>query len=213
VVESKGIYSIEKFLIARRIMYWQVYLHKTVLSAENMLIKLLKRAKELSQSGEELFGSSALKLFLKNNFTLNDFRKNEEVFQSFTRLDDQDVLAAIKEWQFHEDKILATLSNKIIQRKLLKIEVTDQAVSKARLLKMKNRVANYYNIDITQTDYLAFEDSISNNAYTAHKSNINILYKDGSLKDIADASDQLNISALSKPVKKHFFCYPKECKL
>jgi len=213
VVESKGIYSIEKFLIARRLMYWQVYLHKTVLSAENMLIKLLKRAKELSQSGEELFGSSALKLFLKNNFTLNDFRKNEEVFQSFTRLDDQDVLAAIKEWQFHEDKILATLSNKIIQRKLLKIEVTDQAVSKARLLKMKNRVANYYNIDITQTDYLAFEDSISNNAYTAHKSNINILYKDGSLKDIADASDQLNISALSKPVKKHFFCYPKECKL
>lgn len=213
VVESKGIYSIEKFLIARRLMYWQVYLHKTVLSAENMLIKVLKRAKELSQSGEELFGSSALKLFLKNNFTLDDFRKNEEVFQSFTRLDDQDVLAAIKEWQFHEDKILATLSNKIIQRKLLKIEVTDEAVSEARLLEMKNRVANYYNIDITQTDYLAFEDSISNNAYTSHKSNINILYKDGSLKDIADASDQLNISALSKPVKKHFFCYPKECKL
>ena len=213
VVESKGIYSIEKFLIARRLMYWQVYLHKTVLSAENMLIKVLKRAKELNQSGEELFGSSALKFFLKNNFTLDDFRKNEEVFQSFTRLDDQDVLAAIKEWQFHEDKILATLSNKIIQRKLLKIEVTDEAVSEARLLEIKNRVANYYNIDITKTDYLAFEDSISNNAYTSNKSNINILYKDGSLKDIADASDQLNISALSKPVKKHFFCYPKECKL
>lgn len=213
VVESKGIYSIEKFLIARRLMYWQVYLHKTVLSAENMLIKVLKRAKELSQSGDELFGSSALKLFLKNNFTLDDFRKKEEVFQAFTRLDDQDVLAAIKEWQFHEDKILATLSNKIIQRKLLKIKVTDEAVSEARLLEMKNRVANYYDIDITQTEYLAFNDSISNNAYNAHKSNINILYKDGSLKDIADASDQLNISALSKPVKKHFFCYPKECKI
>lgn len=213
VVESKGIYSIEKFLIARRLMYWQVYLHKTVLSAENMLIKVLKRAKELSQSGNELFGSSALKLFLKNNFTLDDFRKKEEVFQAFTRLDDQDVLAAIKEWQFHEDKILATLSNKIIQRKLLKIKVTDEAVSEARLLEMKNRVANYYDIDITQTEYLAFNDSISNNAYNAHKSNINILYKDGSLKDIADASDQLNISALSKPVKKHFFCYPKECKI
>lgn len=213
VVESKGIYSIEKFLIARRLMYWQVYLHKTVLSAENMLIKVLKRAKELSQSGDKLFGSSALKLFLKNNFTLDDFRKKEEVFQAFTRLDDQDVLAAIKEWQFHEDKILATLSNKIIQRKLLKIKVTDEAVSEAILLEMKNRVANYYDIDITQTEYLAFNDSISNNAYNAHKSNINILYKDGSLKDIADASDQLNISALSKPVKKHFFCYPKECKI
>ncbi|MBJ09973.1 MAG: phosphohydrolase [Flavobacteriales bacterium] len=213
VVESKGIYSIEKFLIARRLMYWQVYLHKTVLSAENMLIKVLKRAKELSQSGEELFGSSALKLFLKNNFTLDDFRLNEEVFKSFTRLDDQDVLGAIKEWQFHEDKILATLSNKIINRKLLKIEVTDKAVSKTRLTKMKKQVADYFNIDISQTHYLAFEDSISNNAYTSHKSNINILYKDGSLKDIADASDQLNISALSKPVKKHFFCYPEECKL
>ena len=213
VVESKGIYSIEKFLIARRLMYWQVYLHKTVLSAENMLIKVLKRAKELSQSGEELFGSSALKLFLKNNFTLDDFRLNEEVFKSFTRLDDQDVLGAIKEWQFHEDKILATLSNKIINRKLLKIEVTDKAVSKTRLTKMKKQVADYFNIDISQTHYLAFEDSISNNAYTSHKSNINILYKDGSLKDIVDASDQLNISALSKPVKKHFFCYPEECKL
>ena len=134
-------------------------------------------------------------------------------FQAFSRVDDQDVLAAIKEWQFHEDKILATLSNKIIQRKLLKIKVTDEAVSEARLLEMKNRVANYYDIDITQTEYLAFNDSISNNAYNAHKSNINILYKDGSLKDIADASDQLNISALSKPVKKHFFCYPKECKI
>ena len=95
----------------------------------------------------------------------------------------------------------------------MKIEVTDEAVSEARLLEIKNRVANYYNIDITKTEYLAFEDSISNNAYTSNKSNINILYKDGSLKDIADASDQLNISALSKPVKKHFFCYPKECKL
>ena len=213
VVESKGIYSIEKFLIARRLMYWQVYLHKTVLSSENMLIKVLKRAKELSQSGEKLFGSSALNFFLKNNFTLDDFRLNEEVFQSFTRLDDQDVLGAIKEWQFHDDIILSTLSNKIINRKLLKIELTDEAVSEKRLIKMKKRVANFYNIDITQTHYLAFENSISNNAYTLHKSNINILYKDGILKDIADASDQLNISALSKPVKKHFFCYPEECKL
>ena len=212
VVESKGIYSIEKFLIARRIMYWQVYLHKTVLSAENMLIKVLKRAKELSQLGEKLFGSSALNFF-KNNFTLNDFRKNEEVFQSFTRLDDQDVLGAIKEWQFHDDKILSTLSNKIINRKLLKIEITDESVSEKILTEMKSRVADYYKIDITETHYLAFEDSISNNAYTSHKSNINILYKDGILKDIADASDQLNISALSKPVKKHFFCYPEECKL
>ena len=149
---------------------------------------------------------------MKNNFTLDNFRKNEEVFQAFTRLDDKDILAAIKEWQFHEDKILSTLSNKIIQRKLLKIEITNEDVSEEKLLEMKKRVAKHYRIDISQTEYLVFEDSISNNAYNAHKSNINILYKDGSLKDIADASDQLNISALSKPVKKHFFCYPKECK-
>ena len=213
VIESKGVYSIEKFLIARRLMYWQVYLHKTVISAENMLIKVLKRAKKIEQSGKELFGSSALKLFLKNNFTLGDFRKNEEVFKAFTRLDDTDVLGAIKEWQFCGDKILATLSNKIIQRKLLKTEITNKPISEERLMQMKKRVAKYYDIEIAETDYLVFKDSISNNAYSLNKSNINILYKDGSLKDIVEASDQLNISALSKSVKKHFFCYPKECKI
>jgi len=213
VIESKGVYSIEKFLIARRLMYWQVYLHKTVISAENMLIKVLKRAKKIKQSGKELFGSSALKLFLENNFTLVDFRENEEVFKAFTRLDDTDVLGAIKEWQFCGDKILAILSNKIIQRKLLKTDITNEAVSEEKLIEMKKRVAKYYNIDIAETDYLVFEDSISNNAYSSNKSNINILYKDGSLKDIVEASDQLSISALSKSVKKHFFCYPKECKI
>ncbi len=213
VVESKGIYSIEKFLIARRLMYWQVYLHKTVLSAENMLIKVLKRAKELSKDNVELFGSSALQLFLKNNYTLADFRNNEAVFDAFTRLDDQDILAAIKEWQFHSDKILSTLSNKIIQRKLLKIEITDNAITQEKVNAIKEKVATHFAISMKDASYLAFQDSISNNAYTAHKSNINILYKDGTLKDIAEAADQLNISALTKSVKKHFFCYPKECKL
>ena len=213
VVESKGIYSIEKFLIARRLMYWQVYLHKTVLSAENMLIKVLKRAKELSKDNVELFASSALQLFLKNNYTLADFRNNESVFDAFTRLDDQDVLAAIKEWQFHSDKILSTLSNKIIQRKLLKIEITDDAITLEKVNAIKEKVAIHFAISMKDASYLAFQDSISNNAYTAHKSNINILYKDGTLKDIAEAADQLNISALTKSVKKHFFCYPKECKL
>ena len=213
VVESKGIYSIEKFLIARRLMYWQVYLHKTVLSAENMLIKVLKRAKELSKDNVELFASSALQLFLKNNYTLADFRNNESVFDAFTRLDDQDVLAAIKEWQFHSDKILSTLSNKIIQRKLLKIEITDDAITQEKVNAIKEKVAIHFAISMKDASYLAFQDSISNNAYTAHKSNINILYKDGTLKDIAEAADQLNISALTKSVKKHFFCYPKECKL
>ena len=213
VIESKGVYSIEKFLIARRLMYWQVYLHKTVISAENMLIKVLKRAKKIEQSGNELFGSSALKLFLKNNFTLSDFRKNEEIFKAFTRLDDSDVLGAIKEWQYCEDKILATLSNKIIQRKLLKTKITNKPVSEERLIEMRKKAAKYYNIDIAETAYLVFKDSISNNAYSLNKSNINILYKDGSLKDIVEASDHLNISALSKSVKKHFFCYPKECKI
>ena len=128
-------------------------------------------------------------------------------------MDDTDVLGAIKEWQFCGDKILATLSNKIIQRKLLKTEITNKPVSEKRLIEMKKRAAKYYNIEIAETDYLVFKDSISNNAYSLNKSNINILYKDGSLKDIVEASDQLNISALSKSVKKHFFCYPKECKI
>lgn len=211
VVESKGIYSVEKFLIARRLMYWQVYLHKTVLSAENMLIKVLQRAKELSQKGEDLFASSALKLFLQNNYTLNDFKNSETVFTAFTQLDDHDILSAIKEWQTHPDIILSTLSEKIIQRRLLKIELADTPFEKDKLASMENLVAQHYGIEKELTHYLSFQDTISNNAYTAHKSNINILYKDGSLKDIADAADQLNISALSNPVKKYFFCYPKEC--
>ena len=213
VIEQKGVYSIEKFLIARRLMYWQVYLHKTVLSAENMLIKVLKRAKELSHYGVHLHASASLSLFLKNNFTLNNFRENKTLLDTFSRLDDHDVLAALKEWQFNEDEILAILSNKIIKRKLLKIEITDTAVSKEKLLKMKQLATRHYGVDMKLADYLVFEDCISNNAYTANKSNINILYKDGSLKDIAEASDQLNISALSKVVTKHFICYPKECKL
>jgi HD superfamily phosphohydrolase len=213
VIEQKGVYSIEKFLIARRLMYWQVYLHKTVLSAENMLIKVLKRAKELSQYGVHLHASASLSLFLKNNFTLNNFRENKTLLDAFSRLDDHDVLAALKEWQFNEDEILAILSNKIIKRKLLKIEITDTAVSKKKLLEMKQLATRHYGVDMKLADYLVFEDCISNNAYTANKSNINILYKDGSLKDIAEASDQLNISALSKVVTKHFVCYPKECKL
>lgn len=213
VVESKGIYSIEKFLIARRLMYWQVYLHKTVLSAENMLIKILQRAKELAQKGESLFASSALKLFLNNNFTLKDFQENPAVFEAFTRLDDYDILSAIKEWQYHPDTILSSLSNKIIDRKLLKIIVSDHAFDETEIQRMSKKVQQHYNIEEEQAHYLAFTDSISNYAYTQGKSNINILFKDGSLKDIAEAADQLNISALSTPVKKHFFCYPEECKL
>ena len=213
VIEQKGVYSIEKFLIARRLMYWQVYLHKTVLSAENMLIKVLKRAKELSHYGVNLHASASLSLFLKNNFTLNNFRENKTLLDKFSRLDDHDVLAALKEWQFNEDEILAIISNKIIKRKLLKIEITDTPFSKKKLLEMKQLATWHYGIDMKLADYLVFEDCISNNAYTANKSNINILYKDGALKDIAEASDQLNISALSKAVKKYFVCYPKECKL
>ena len=178
-----------------------------------MLIKVLKRAKELSQYGVHLHASASLSLFLKNNFTLNNFRENKTLLDAFSRLDDHDVLAALKEWQFNEDEILAILSNKIIKRKLLKIEITDTAVSKEKLLEMKQLATRHYGVDMKLADYLVFEDCISNNAYTANKSNINILYKDGSLKDIAEASDQLNISALSKVVTKHFVCYPKECKL
>ena len=126
VVESKGIYSVEKFLIARRLMYWQVYFHKTVVSAEQMLIKVLQRAKELSQNNIDLFGTSSLKHLLKNNFTIEDFKSNPKVFEAFTELDDYDIMASIKEWQNHSDNILASLSNKIVKRELFKVTLLDE---------------------------------------------------------------------------------------
>ena len=209
VVESKGIYSVEKFLIARRLMYWQVYFHKTVVSAEQMLIKVLQRAKELSQNNIDLFGTSSLQLFLKNNFTIKDFKSNPKVFESFTELDDYDIMASIKEWQNHSDNILATLSNKIVKRELFKVTLLDEPMDDLNISRIKKNIMNAYNLDATNVNYFFLEGEITNNAYKLNDSDINILFKDNLIKDLMGAADKSTISALCKTVKKYFYCYPK----
>jgi HD superfamily phosphohydrolase len=210
VIEEKGIYSIEKFLIARRLMYWQVYLHKTVLSAENTLIKVLKRAKELIQSGTDIFSTPTLLLFLKNKFSKRDFEKNSNLLYQFAQLDDYDIYACLKQWIKHEDFVLSSLSERIIHRRLLKIKVQDKPFSKKAILDKKKTVMQKHNVSQKQADYLVFSNIVSNNAYNFEKSKINILMKDGCVKEIKKASDQLSDSMITKKVNKFFLCYPEE---
>tara|TARA_B100000768_G_scaffold54156_1_gene52655 strand:- start:1552 stop:2784 length:1233 start_codon:yes stop_codon:yes gene_type:complete len=212
VVESKGIYSVEKFLIARRLMYWQVYFHKTVVCAEQMLIQILKRAKELSQKRIELFTTTALKEFLENNYTLKDFEDKQLVFNAFTQLDDFDIMTCIKQWKDHKDIILSTLSNNIIDRKLFKVIVNDKPFNAEEVNSIKEQVKIKYSLNSSDLDYMFIEGQISNDAYKLNDSDIKISFKDGSLLDISQASDQDAISAISKKVKKFFICYPKDFK-
>ncbi|MDB9723574.1 HD domain-containing protein [Polaribacter sp.] len=206
VIEQKGIYSVEKFLIARRLMYWQVYLHKTGLVAENILVNVLKRAKELVGEGEELFASSALKYFLETPISKSNF--TEKTLEIFSKLDDYDVLSAIKEWVHHKDKVLALLSEMIVDRKLLRIEMQQEVFKDVYLTKRREKTMRKLSISENDVKYFVFHQKISNQAYTL-KSPIYILNKNGNLKDIAKASDQLNLQALTIPVVKYFICYPK----
>ncbi|WP_299667369.1 HD domain-containing protein [uncultured Polaribacter sp.] len=206
VIEQKGIYSVEKFLIARRLMYWQVYLHKTGLVAENILVNVLKRAKELAENGDTLHASSSLHYFLYNQISKENF--TNETLNMFSKLDDYDVLSAIKEWVNHEDKILSLLSKMIVDRKLLRIEIRQEIFKETYIKKKKDKVIKKLNITEEEANYFVFHQEISNQAYNL-KSPIYILSKKGKLKDIAKASDQLNLQALTIPVVKHFICYPK----
>ena len=206
VIEKKGIYSVEKFLIARRLMYWQVYLHKTSLVAEYMLVNILTRAKELANQGVELFGSSSLKFFLYQKTDKNNF--DNKVLNLFSELDDYDVLSAIKEWTNHSDKILSKLSLMIVNRNLLKIKMFDEEVSNDHLSNTTSKFLKISKISEDEAKYFVFRGKISNQAYNKNQP-IKIASKNGTIEDIVNASDQLNLQALSKPVNKYFLCYPK----
>lgn len=212
VVEAKGIYSIEKFIVSRRLMYWQVYLHKTVLVAEQMLVRILTRARELSLRGEKLFASPALKFFLNGNFNAKDFHKDENVLAQFTALDDMDVMGAIKVWQSHADKVLSYLSIGLINRKLFQIELQPEPFSAPRIDALKKKIEKKFHLSGNEINYFLLNESTSNNAYDPLGDQIKILMKDGTIKDITAASDQLNISVLSQPVVKYYLCFPKEVK-
>lgn len=213
VVENKAIYSIEKFLIARRLMYWQVYLHKTVLSAETLLVNILKRAKELSAQGKELFGTPTLLLFLKNNFSEADFEKDSMLLDKFSKLDDNDIVTSIKVWVDNEDKILNKLCSNLLDRKLYKIEIQNNAFATSFKNNLIDKVCEQYKISRKEAGYFVFTDTVNNSAYNATNFKINILMGNGQLVDVAKASDQLNIQSLSQTVTKYFICYPKDIKL
>ena len=209
VIEEKGIYSIEKFIVARRLMYWQVYLHKTVLAAENLLVRILKRAKYLAENGVELHASPVLKKFLYNNYSKADFDTNE-VLEDFTQLDDTDLYSAIKTWAKHEDFTLSKISNALINRDLPKIIVQKEPFEETRINGLRKLVKETYSISDEEVNYIVFDSAITNNAYNAKEDVINIKYKNGDILNITDASDNFNIQSLTEPVKKYFVCYPKE---
>jgi HD superfamily phosphohydrolase len=208
VIEEKGIYSVEKFLMARRLMYWQVYLHKTSLVAELILTKTLKRAKELYQKGGTIECSKPLYFFIENKISLVDF--NDDVLNEFAKLDDTDIIGAIKNWQYHDDFTLSTLSKIIINRDLLKIKMGEDKFSSEEIQSLTEQFSIENNVSIQEAKYFVFKGKIKNQAYSKVAEPIRILQKDGSLEDVAILSDQLSLKALSKQVTKYFLCYPKQ---
>ncbi|MBW2962774.1 HD domain-containing protein [Mesonia aestuariivivens] len=208
VVEQKGIYSVEKFLVARRLMYWQVYLHKTSVGAEQLLIRVLKRAKELVSKGVKLPATKALSFFLENEINPSNF--DEEVLHTFSKLDDYDIVSAMKEWISCDDFILKNLCESIINRDLLKVKLKSKPIDQHKIEKFLKELQQKYGITREEANYFVFEGKVSNLAYNEKQDDhISILYKNGKTSDVIKASDQLNLSALTKPVIKYYICYPK----
>lgn len=210
VVEQKGIYSVEKFLIARRLMYWQVYLHKTVLSAEGMLLRILKRAKELYQGGEILPVSPSLEHFLRNKITCHDFRGDRIHLSHFVNLDDVDILAAIKSWTSHRDMILSKLCQRLMYRDLYYTELFKTPPEESYVQRVSELAQEVFAAGNEDLDYFFWMQPVENSAYEQDQDVIRILMKDGSIQNISKASDLSNIEALSVKVKKYAVSFPKE---
>ena len=207
VIEEKGIYSVEKFLMSRRLMYWQAYLHKTSLVGELILTKILKRAKELTLKGIVLPCSEPLQFFMQNKINLASF--DTETLNLFSQLDDFDIISALKAWQRNEDFILASLSKMIINRDLLKIQLTSDKVAIEDLSPLKERFALENGISVADANYFIFKGKIKNQAYDKEAEPIRILKKDRTIEDVIESSDQLNLKSLSKSVTKYYICFPK----
>ena len=208
VIEEKGIYSVEKFLMSRRLMYWQAYLHKTSLVAELILTKVLKRAKELTLKGVQLPCSEPLLFFLQNRIALENFDAN--ILDLFSQLDDFDIISALKSWQRQDDFILSSLSKMIINRDLPKIKVVTDKAFLDEIGPLQERFAAENNLSIADTNYFIFKGKIKNQAYSKEAEPIRILKKDRTIEDVVEASDQLNLKSLSKLVTKYYICFPKQ---
>lgn len=214
VIEAKGIYSIEKFLLARRLMYWQVYLHKTVVAAEQLLLKIFIRAKEIAALDASLFCTPAFSFFLRGEGLTPDSGGNSKVLDTFAQLDDFDIMASIKVWAGHSDFILSTLCKKMIDRHLYKCTFSNEPVAEEELNALRSAMLSAYpQLDEKGLDYFVFTDKVENSIYSADKVRINILTEDGTAKDIAEVSGQYDLHTLSRQSTKYFLCYPKELRI
>ncbi len=213
VVEEKGIYSVENFLNARRFMYWQVYLHKTTVSAEIMLIQIIKRAKDLIHKGEKVFATPSLMTFLSQDITIDTFNNNSDIINSFILLDDYDIWTSIKLWIDHPDKVLSILSKMILFRKIFKVILSVEEPLEETIQLYEKQVAQHYNLNDEEIKYFVLTGFITNAAYLAGNESINVITKKGDVSDITLASDLPNIKAMSKIVKKFYLCWPRELNL
>ena len=209
VVESKGIYSIENYLTSRRLMYWQVYLHKTAVAAERVLVNLLLRARYLALQGEEIFAPPQLRYFLYNYVNADFFLSHPESLRYYEMLDDNDIWSSVKVWADNHDKVLSLLAKDLINRNTFKVELHDEPLSVEQLTDFRTQLANRFDVSEEEARYLMSWDVIQKDMYDINDDKITILYKDGSCKDIAEASDLLNISLLSKKIRKYYLCYQR----
>lgn len=210
VVEEKAIYSIENFLVSRRLMYWQVYLHKTVISAENMVLRAVQRARQLLQQGIDIPASPCLKYFLASDLTIKHFEEDATILERFVSLDDHDIWTGIKQWASHSDSILSYLSGCILNRKLFKVIISNKPIDEEMMLGISELIQDRFKVSEEDIKYLMISGTISNNAYQSEGQSIDILTKAGYIVDAADASDLPNIQALSNKVEKYYVCYPRE---
>ena len=209
VVEQKGIYSLENYLTTRRLMYWQVYLHRTCVAYEKVLVNMLNRAKELIRKGQKVFASPALLYFLENDIDAEWFATHPEALQNYSELDDSDIWSAMKAWKHHEDKILSTLATDMLDRKIFKVEVLEEMPSDERIEELKRTIAQQMDIDYEDAHYMMSLNTIQKDMYNVDDDKIQILYKNGEIKDISEASELLNVQLLSKKIRKYYLCYQR----
>ena len=209
VVEQKGIYSLENYLTTRRLMYWQVYLHKTAVGFEKVLVNMLTRAKDLARQGKTVFASPALAYFINNDVDAQWFADHKEALQMYEELDDSDIWSAMKVWKHSDDKILATLASDMLDRHLFKVEVHEQPIPEERIHQLKEQIAKKMDISLDDAHYMMSVNRIQKDMYSVDDDSISILYKDGTIKDITEASELLNVELLSKKVRKYYLCYQR----
>ena len=209
VVDYKGIYSIENYLTSRRLMYWQVYLHKTTVACEKQLISLLSRAKYLARQGEQLFVPPSLRYFLYNEVDREHFMANDDALHYYELLDDNDIWSSMKVWMTHSDPILSLLARDLIERRIFKVEVRNEPVEEAEVAEIQHTIATRMGTTYEEAAYLVNVSAVQKDMYDIHDDHISILYKDGSIKDITEASEILNISLLSKKIRKYYLCYQR----